>query len=214
MKKPNIWCDQPQTSRHKREITLATLFKRKSKVLSDEEIVRVIVEEKDHDQFGLLYDRYADKVYRKCISFAKDSALAQDMAHDVFLKAFVNLAKFNHRSRFSTWLYSLTYNFCVDFVRKAGKVRYENEDELYTIADDEDERNEQKLLSLRAERLGKILDELDPDDKAILLMRYQDDLPVKELEEVLELSASAVKMRTKRARARALEMYHKTYGDE
>lgn len=189
------------------------MFRRKQKTLSDEELVKVIVEAKDHDRFGELYDRYANKVYRKCISFVKDEDLAQDLTHDIFLKAFVNLAKFSFRSSFSTWLYSMSYNYCVDYVRKNSKVRFENDDELIQIPDDEDEKNERELLSLRAERLGYILDHISPDDKAILLMKYQDDLSIKDMEAALELSASAVKMRIKRARARAVETYQTTFTD-
>ena len=79
------------------------------------------MEKKRHDDFGILYDRYAEKVYHKCISFVKDVDLAQDLAHDVFLKTFLNLAKFEGKSKFSTWLYSLTYNFCIDYLRKNNK---------------------------------------------------------------------------------------------
>ncbi|MDP4587599.1 MAG: RNA polymerase subunit sigma-70, partial [Flavobacteriales bacterium] len=75
------------------------MFKRKKKDLTDEEIVKSIVDHKNHDDFGLLYDRYSEKVYHKCISFVKDLDLAQDLAHDVFLKTFLNLSRFNHQSK-------------------------------------------------------------------------------------------------------------------
>ncbi|WP_306642278.1 RNA polymerase sigma factor [Sanyastnella coralliicola] len=190
------------------------MLKRKKRKLSDEEIVKIVVEEKSHDDFGILYDRYAEKVYHKCISFVKDTDLAQDLAHDIFIKTFVNLSRFTHKSRFSTWLYSLTYNFCIDYLRKNNKVRYESDDQLVNIPNDEDDRNEKELLSLKASRLASVLDLISPDDKAILLMKYQDDMSVKDLEAALEISESAVKMRVKRARAKAVETYRKTYTDE
>ena len=90
--------------------------------------MKIIVEKKRHDDFGILYDRYAEKVYHNCISFVKDVDLAQDLAHDVFLKTFLNLAKFEGKSKFSTWLYSLTYNFCIDYLRKNNKTM------IYTAA--------------------------------------------------------------------------------
>ena len=190
------------------------LLKRKKKNLSDEDLVKVIVESKSHDDFGILYDRYSEKVYHKCISFVKDLDLAQDLTHDIFLKVFVNLSRFSHKSKFSTWLYSLTYNFCIDYTRKNGKVRFEGDDKLTNIPDNEDDRNEKEILSLRAERLGAVLDLISPDDKAVLLMKYQDEMSVKDIETVLGLSESAVKMRVKRARAKAVEMCYKTYQDE
>ncbi|MDP4953509.1 MAG: RNA polymerase sigma factor [Flavobacteriales bacterium] len=190
------------------------MFKRKLKNISDEELVKIIVEKKRHDDFGILYDRYAEKVYHKCISFVKDVDLAQDLAHDVFLKTFLNLAKFEGKSKFSTWLYSLTYNFCIDYLRKNNKTMVNSDEVLVNIPDDDDEKNERELLSIASERLQDVLESIPADDKMILLMKYQDDLSVKEIQGALELSESAVKMRVKRAKAKAVEVYKLKYKDE
>lgn len=172
------------------------------------------MEKKRHDDFGILYDRYAEKVYHKCISFVKDVDLAQDLAHDVFLKTFLNLAKFEGKSKFSTWLYSLTYNFCIDYLRKNNKTMVNSDEVLVNIPDDDDEKNERELLSIASERLQDVLELIPADDKMILLMKYQDDLSVKEIQGALELSESAVKMRVKRAKAKAVEVYKLKYKDE
>ena len=176
--------------------------------------MKIIVEKKRHDDFGILYDRYAEKVYHKCISFVKDVDLAQDLAHDVFLKTFLNLAKFEGKSKFSTWLYSLTYNFCIDYLRKNNKTMVNSDEVLVNIPDDDDEKNERELLSIASERLQDVLESIPADDKMILLMKYQDDLSVKEIQGALELSESAVKMRVKRAKAKAVEVYKLKYKDE
>lgn len=172
------------------------------------------MEKKRHDDFGILYDRYAEKVYHKCISFVKDVDLAQDLAHDVFLKTFLNLAKFEGKSKFSTWLYSLTYNFCIDYLRKNNKTMVNSDEVLVNIPDDDDEKNEKELLSIASERLQHVLELIPADDKMILLMKYQDDLSVKEIQGALELSESAVKMRVKRAKAKAVEVYKLKYKNE
>jgi RNA polymerase sigma factor (sigma-70 family) len=198
----------------RKEQTIAsTLFKRKLKNTSDEALVKIIVEENRHEEFGLLYDRYAEKVYHKCISFVKDVDLAQDLAHDVFLKTFINLKKFQGKSKFSTWLYSLTYNFCIDYLRKNNKVMVNNDDLLVNIPDDDDEKNERELMSIASERLIAVLDIIPADDKMILLMKYQDELSIKEIQAALEVSESAVKMRVKRAKAKAVEVYKTKYKD-
>lgn len=175
--------------------------------------MKIIVEENRHEEFGLLYDRYAEKVYHKCISFVKDVDLAQDLAHDVFLKTFINLKKFQGKSKFSTWLYSLTYNFCIDYLRKNNKVMVNNDDLLVNIPDDDDEKNERELMSIASERLSAVLDVIPADDKMILLMKYQDELSIKEIQAALEVSESAVKMRVKRAKAKAVEVYKTKYKD-
>lgn len=190
------------------------MLKKKIAQRTDEEIVKLIVEKRQHDHFGLIYDRYVEKVYNKCLSFVKDEALAQDLTHDVFLKTFVNLVKFNHKSKFSTWLYSLTYNFCIDYLRRNSKVHYKSEEALLNIPDDEDSKNERELLKMEAQRLSKVLDMIKPDEKAILLMKYQDEHSIAEIAQALEISQSATKMRIKRTRARVVDLYHQMFSHE
>jgi RNA polymerase sigma factor (sigma-70 family) len=181
--------------------------------LSDEDIVRRIVAGKP-DDFSVLYDRYCELVFHKCISFVKDHDTAKDLSHDIFIKTFLNLSKFSFQSKFSTWLYSITYNYCVDFVKAQKKMRTETEDEIPDIADAQDHRNEEELLRIEATRLLNTLDSIHPDDKALLLMKYQDEMSIRDIQMVLSLNESAVKMRIKRARAKAMDTYKKMYGDE
>ncbi|NNC84103.1 MAG: RNA polymerase sigma factor [Flavobacteriales bacterium] len=181
---------------------------------SDEDIVRKIVETNEHELFGELYERYKTKVYHKCISFSKDQDEAKDLLHDVFLKTFTSLSRFSGRSSFSTWLYSITYNYCVDYARSKRKRRTEDIDERWDISDKDDEKNERELMSMHAERLGSVLDRISPNEKAILLMKYQDGFSIKEIMGMLELSESAVKMRIKRAKASALENYQELFAED
>jgi RNA polymerase sigma-70 factor (ECF subfamily) len=194
------------------------LFKKKAKPdaeLSDEDLVAQLQRAMDADRFGVLYDRYTAKVYQKCVGMTRDKELAHDLTHDIFLKAFVNLSKFDHRSKFGTWLYSITYNYCMDHLRKGQRRRTtELDEERYEEADVQEDRYEQELLSLRADRLSSVLEALEPGDRATLLMKYQDELSVKEMMEVLGVSESAVKMRAMRARERALAKYHELYREE
>ena len=183
----------------------------KNKHLADEDLVRIIVLKNSHEEFGVLYDRYAQRVYHKCLSFASDTDVAQDLMHDVFLKAFINLSKFKHQSKFSTWLYSLTYTFCVDYVRKTQKMKKSGEDELTNLPEINEEKDERELLAIKSERLKNVLDNIPPEDKMILLMKYQDDLSIKELMAVFEIKESAIKMKLSRARAKAINQHKKMY---
>jgi len=108
---------------------LLTIRKDKSK-LSDEDLIREILRSKKGEDFGVIYDRYAQKVFQKSISFVKDSDIAKDLVHDILLKCYVNLSKFNFESKFSTWLYRLTYNFCIDYLRKHNRIIIAREEEL------------------------------------------------------------------------------------
>lgn len=180
---------------------------------SDETIIEAIITEGKTELFGLLYDRYADKVFRKCISFVQDRDIAQDMVQDVLLKVFTQLSKFKGNSRFSTWLYAITYNYCVEYYRRSNRYPTTDLDDSPEIAEPNDQ-DEKDLLSLRAEKLRKAMERIAPEDKAILLMKYQDDTSIKELTEQLEASESAVKMRLARARERVRAIIQEAEGKD
>lgn len=177
---------------------------------TDEELVRKIIAKNDSMLFGVLYDRYAKMVYNKCYGFAKSQKEAEDLTQDVFLMVFVKLASFKGKSKFSTWLYSFTYNFCVNYVnrdkgRKISDKANNLSDEEYRLSQ---EVTDESLLQLQVEKLKQALEMIPGDDKTILLLKYQDGASIKELETTMELGSSAIKMRLKRAKARVIEAYN------
>lgn len=181
--------------------------------LTDEELVQNIVAKNDSLLFGVLYDRYARMVYNKCYGFARSQDEAEDLTQDVFLMLFVKLASFKGRSKFSTWLYSFTYNFCVNYVnrnkqRKMSDKSVSMDDVDYKMAD---EVSDESIYEMKANKLEKALEMVSPEDKSILLLKYQDGASIKDLADLMELGESAVKMRLKRAKAKLLEIY-KTLG--
>jgi RNA polymerase sigma-70 factor (ECF subfamily) len=180
------------------------------KDITDEDLVKEIVAKKDSMMFGVLYDRYAKMVFNKCYGFAKSQKEAEDLTQDVFLMVFVKLASFKGNSKFSTWLYSFTYNFCVNYVnrdkgRKISDRSNDIGDEEYRLSQ---EVTDEHLLELQVEKLKKALEMIPGEDKTILMLKYQDGVSIKELESTLELGTSAVKMRLKRAKAKVIEAYN------
>lgn len=191
---------------------IVTTYKRSNRQLfeklSDEELVTSIVKNTDSMLFGLLYDRFSERVYNKCLGFARDSDEAKDIAQDVFLKLFVKLASFKGNSKFSTWLYAFTYNHCVNFVNRNTAKKIEKQSvSSDDIKDEIEEVDDTNLMSLKAEKLKIALDKMVPDDKMILLMKYQDALSLKEIAGALDLGESAVKMRIKRAKEKLVTVY-------
>ena len=176
---------------------------------TDKELVRKIVDKKDTLLFGELYDRYAQLVYNKCLGFSKSEKEAEDLTQDVFLMLFVKLGSYKEISKFSTWLYSFTYNFCVNYVNRDkerkindNSVKFEHNEEVPVEVTDE------LLLQMQVDKLKKALELIPPEEKSLLLLKYQDGASIKQLEEVLEIKSSAVKMRLKRAKARVTEIYN------
>lgn len=184
------------------------------KNLSDEELVIKIEKTNNAQLFAVLYDRFSSVVYNKCYGFSKNKQEAEDLTHDVFLRLFVKLKTFKGNSKFSTWLYSFTYNFCVNYVQR----NVHKKKERVTVVTDEikeedvfQEIDDDTLFELKSEKLAKALTLIDPADKMILLMKYQDDMSIKEIKEVLEVGESAVKMRVKRAKEKVVRAYEALY---
>jgi RNA polymerase sigma-70 factor, ECF subfamily len=178
-------------------------------VLTDEELVEQIVKTKNDLLFGILYERFSHLIYNKCYGFTKTKTEAQDLAQDVFIKLYQRLSSFQGKSKFSTWLYAFTYNMCVDYVNKNVLKKVKSND-----LDPEEfdylqiETDDYSLFQLKEETLKKALEVIAPEDKMILLLKYQDDFSIKKIMVVLEISESAVKMRLKRAKARIIEAYN------
>ena len=179
--------------------------------LSDEALVKAIVKNNDTLLFEVLYDRFATMVYNKCYGFAKDEDEAKDLTQDVFLKLFVKLASFKGQSKFSTWLYAFTYNHCVNYVTRNTAKKFEKKSisseyvDIENIGEDIDSTRE--FDNMRADNLKIVMDLISPEEKMILLLKYQDNLSIKELSEALDIGESAVKMRLKRAKEKLVQKY-------
>lgn len=179
--------------------------------ISDKEIVERIIATGDKELFHILYERYADKVYRKCLLLTKDRETSKDLAHDILIKVFLNLSKLKKITNFSLWVHSITYNHCIDYLRLKQKVKYEDFEEqaFEDISEEDIEREQQELKELQLSELEAVFAELKEEEKLILLMRYQDDLSIKDIARTLSMGESAVKMRLKRSRDHLAELLKK-----
>ena len=79
-----------------------------TKKMKDLEVIHTYLDSQAARCFSVLYERYSGKVYGKCLTLLGDSALAQDATQEIFTKIFLNLARFNEKAKFSTWIYSIT----------------------------------------------------------------------------------------------------------
>lgn len=177
---------------------------------SDLEIIDRLLQEKDSKWFTILYDRYAPKIYNKCITLTNDNEIAKDLTHDIFIKAFVNISKFKRNSTFFTWIYAITYNTCIDYLKKSKQyINLPLEDENLPVS--QDEIDDMELLRMEIKRLRILLDKIPTDDKLILLMKFQDEMTMHEIGQVLDIGESATKMRTSRAKRKLIDLYNSKY---
>ena len=173
---------------------------------TDEELVSRYLETRSNDYFEQLYERYCNKVHRKCLSFTKDTMQAEDLTQDIFIRLIVKLDGYKKQAKFSTWLYSVTHNYCADQI-KLPRQRQEivtngNWDSIVISVDDSAEQEEAqgRLIQLAMNKLSR-------DEQGLLRQKYQEEVSIKELAEYYSLSESAVKMRLKRSRDRLRELY-------
>lgn len=182
----------------------------KTNRLTDQEIINQLRQTGNTELFGKLYDRYAQKVYRKCLSILKNENDAQDIAQDILTKTFLKIGSFKGDSSFSTWLYHITYNTCIDFLKKqqAERKRQEKLQLLDTNPDYEIENTEQReALEVKIDHLENVFSRLDPNEQSLLLMKYQDGLKIEEISNLLQVSNGAVKMRLMRTRDKLRKLY-------
>ena len=175
--------------------------------LKDEEVIRQYLTSSPSDCFETLYNRYVSKVYKQCFSLTRDSEKAQDFTHDIFIKMFARLDRFQERSTFSTWLYSISYNYCMDQLRVSNRMSTPAmDDELGDrVSYVEDSESAEQRLQL----LSRAMNSLPPQEATLLRLKYQDGLDIKQIAQQLNLNDSAVKMRLKRSRDKVRQFCEK-----
>jgi len=181
---------------------------RKNLEISDEEIVRKIRNGKEIELYSIIYKRYYPKVLDKCYSLTHNRELAEELTGDILSKTYEKLDSYKGNSSFSSWLYSVTYNYCIDWLREKKKLHYpewNSSNELPEIIDETYDQDRE----ISYERLISLLDQLHTEEKALIMMRYFDEMSLQQISEALRVTESAAKMRLKRAKARLLFLYKK-----
>lgn len=178
--------------------------------LKDNDIISRMTADNSSRLFAILYHRYHRKVLDKCLSFVKNKTIAEELTEDIFSKVFEKLPSFKQLSSFSSWLFSITYNHCIDYLRDKKNLHYPNWSSDNQIPDVPDESSEVPE-EINYDNLLVILEQIHPEEKALLLMKYQDDLSLKQISGALRISEDAAKMRLKRARTRVLYLYNEKF---
>jgi RNA polymerase sigma factor (sigma-70 family) len=170
---------------------------------NDEELVALYVTSQRNEYFEEIYERYANKVYRKCYSFVYNQEKAEDLTHDIFLKLIMKIGTYKESSKFSTWLYSITYNYCMDQIRTGKKKPEVPLPDQMDMMDD----NDTELMDFQNAELAKSMKQMPGEERAILQMKYQEDFSIKEIADTLNITESAVKMRLLRSKEKLKRIY-------
>ncbi len=169
----------------------------------------------DTNAFELIVKQYEKKVYNLALRYLKNREDALDLSQEVFIQVYNNLAQFRGDAQFSTWIYRVTYNKCVDMLRKTQKIKrnvvmsiddenfFETRDHRATV--EESYEGRETLLSVM-----KIIDTLPSEQRDVVMLRYIKDLSYAQIADVLQIAEGTVKSRLNRARLKIKEQLHES----
>ena len=192
---------------------------RKGGGAEDRELVRQ-AQGDDKDAFEELVRRHQHRVFAVAAGILRRREDAEDIAQQVFVKAYFSLKRFDQRAAFSTWLYKITVNECWDLLRKK-KVRpllYESdlsEEQARQFGATDQRKTEEPDISERLEarqRVENLMQGLDARDRTMLILKEVEGFAVEEIAEILGLNANTVKVRLFRARRRIVNQAKKRGG--
>jgi RNA polymerase sigma-70 factor (ECF subfamily) len=184
--------------------------------VDDRELVRRAQRE-DKEAFEELIRRHQHRVFAVAGGILRRREDVEDIAQQVFVKAYFSLKRFDQRAAFSTWLYKITVNECWDLLRKK-KVRplvYEadlSEEQARQVSTAGEKGNAGPDISERIEareRVENLLEGLDERDRLMLILKEVEGFSIEEIADVLELNGNTVKVRLFRARRRIVSQARK-----
>jgi len=156
----------------------------------------------DRMAFRELVERYKKKVYYLALDMAGNPVDAEDISQEVFLKVHRSFSTFRRGAKLGSWLYRVTYNASIDHLRSKGSTPEPMADEVLEARGSEeggplqgrtlDPAAVAEERELQA-RIAKALEKVSPQEKAVFLLRHNEDLMLKDIAETLGLSIGSVK---------------------
>ncbi|EDL64465.1 RNA polymerase sigma factor SigW [Bacillus sp. SG-1] len=162
----------------------------------------------DQDAFAEVIELYKDKVFQICFRMLGNRHEAEDVAQEAFIRAYVNIHTFNQKRKFSTWLYRIATNLCIDRIRKKKPDYYLDAEvkgteglTMYSHVAAEGQLPEEEVeeMELQAEIQRQIL-KLPDKYRSVIVLKYIEELSLQEISEILDLPLGTVKTRIHRGR--------------
>ena len=168
----------------------------------DENILIDSIKNGDTNAYAKLVDRYKDLVYTLAIRMLKNREEAEEIAQDTFIKVFKSLDKFKGDSKFSTWIYRVAYNTCLDAIKKNKKHQNDVAIDEYTFnkLDTIDNALENIIKEERSVLIKNCINKLPEESSVILTLFYFEELSLEEISKVINIEANTVKVKLFRAR--------------
>lgn len=160
------------------------------------------------EAFEIIYKTASDFVYRTALRITNNRDDAEDVTQEVFIKIYQNLKNFQFRSSFKTWAYRITVNAAINTCKGISKEMDRRDDDTSLMDRDMDQyassqiENPETLIDEEdnEKRIASLLETLNPDQRACIVLREIEGLNYQEISEVLKININTVRSRLKRAR--------------
>ena len=166
--------------------------------------------------FSYLVEKYQNMVYSLALKLMKKPEEAEEIAQDTFIKAYQKIDSYEGKSKFSTWLYSITYNACISELRKrriefssieGRQISDQDEMRMHDYYRETKKDDQEKYLNLA---LGK----LPEDDQVLVTLYYYESQSMEEISTITGLTVSNIKVKIHRARKKMYELLHEMLKEE
>lgn len=167
---------------------------------------------KDFDAIEILFEQNYERVYRKALSILLDSELAKDATQETFVRAFSKLDTLQDKSKFTSWIYTITANVCFRMLSQ----KIESRKKKLSIYNNDGDFRDDLLIDFNIpeyiyednelrEYLKACINEFDEDTRQIINLKYYNDLTIQEIAACLDMKEGTIKSRIHRAKEKVAE---------
>jgi RNA polymerase sigma factor (sigma-70 family) len=171
----------------------------------------------DQNAYATLVERYQNYVFTIVLRYVKSREDAEEVAQDVFIKAYRSLADFKGNSKFSTWLYTVTTTTCITFLRKKKlDIQSLDNEHVFERAETIDSGMSANQIEQKSKvnMVNEAIKLLNPDDAQIITLFYKGEQTLDEIAQIIGKETNAVKVQLHRARGRLKQKMEKHFSEE
>jgi RNA polymerase sigma-70 factor, ECF subfamily len=172
--------------------------------MQENQVIKRVLEG-DTEQYGLLLERYQPGLVHHCFAMVHDSDLANDMAQEACIKAYLQLGRYNPQHRFSTWLYKIATNCCLDYLKRRHHFSLDGVPEPPSLAPLPQQAAEQ---SEQATELHAAVSRLPLNYQTVVSLYYWHDRTYEEIADIMNVPINTVRTWLRRAKERLQEDLH------
>ena len=175
------------------------------------------VKKGDQQAFGELIELFQHRVYQICLRMIGNRQEAEDLAQEAFLRAYLNIDSYDINKKFSSWLFRIATNLTIDRLRKKKADYYLDAEiagaegiTLYSQLSTDEELPEEMVVNFEMqESVQKEMMQLPPKYRSAIVLKYMEDLSLKEISEILNIPVGTVKTRIHRGREALRKRLHR-----